>query len=82
MPPPFTVANLPAGRLVAKNQLSITSRRARALASAKTDHDKTLLQRQITAADNQIDQLVYELYGLTDDEIGIVEGNERGDQAQ
>ena len=31
------------------------------------------LQRQIDATDRQIDQLVYELYGLTDDEIKIVE---------
>ena len=46
----------------------------KSLAAAKTDHDKTLLQRQITATDNQIDQLVYELYGLSNDEIGIVEG--------
>jgi len=45
----------------------------KSLSSAKTDHDKTLLQRQITATDNQIDKLVYELYGLSDDEIGIVE---------
>ena len=36
-------------------------------------HDKNLIQRQIGAADKQIDQLVYELYGLTDDEIRIVE---------
>jgi len=43
------------------------------LASAKTAHDKTVLQRQIDAMDRQIDQLVYELYGLTDDEIRIVE---------
>ncbi|MBI2472794.1 MAG: Eco57I restriction-modification methylase domain-containing protein [Planctomycetes bacterium] len=43
------------------------------LASAKTDHDKTVIQRQIDAADRQIDQLVYELYGLTDEEIKIVE---------
>ncbi len=28
---------------------------------------------QIGTADRQIDQLVYELYGLTDDEIRIVE---------
>ena len=32
-----------------------------------------LIERQITATDKQIDQLVYELYGLTDEEIGIVE---------
>ncbi len=34
---------------------------------------KTILQRQIEAADRQLDGLVYELYGLTDDEIAIVE---------
>jgi type I restriction-modification system DNA methylase subunit len=44
------------------------------LASAKTAHEKTALQRQIDATDKQIDQLVYELYGLTEEEIRIVEG--------
>ncbi|MCH8314277.1 MAG: hypothetical protein IID17_14980, partial [Nitrospinae bacterium] len=43
------------------------------LATAKTGHDKTVLQRQINATDNQIDRLVYELYELTDAEIAIVE---------
>ena len=43
------------------------------LALAKTDHDKTVIQRQIDAIDRQIDQLVYELYGLTKEEINIVE---------
>jgi hypothetical protein len=43
------------------------------LAAANTDHEKTALQRQIDATDPQIDQLVYELYGLTDAEIAIVE---------
>ncbi|MBU0717399.1 MAG: N-6 DNA methylase, partial [Planctomycetes bacterium] len=43
------------------------------LATAKTAHAKTAIQRQIDATDRQIDQLVYELYGLTDDEIRIVE---------
>ena len=33
--------------------------------------------RQIAATDKQIDQLVYELYGLTEDEIMIVEGGQR-----
>jgi hypothetical protein len=42
-------------------------------ASAKTDHEKAILQRQIDATDRRIDQLVYELYGLTADEIRIVE---------
>lgn len=43
------------------------------LAAAKTAHDKILIQRQIDATDRQIDALVYELYGLTDEEIRIVE---------
>ncbi len=43
------------------------------LHSARIDHDMNLLQRQIEATDKQIDQLVYELYGLTDEEIRIVE---------
>ena len=34
---------------------------------------KTLLQRQIEATDREIDRLVYELYGLSDKEIAIVE---------
>jgi hypothetical protein len=44
------------------------------LAGANIGHEKTALQRQIDATDRQIDQLVYELYGLTDDEISVVEG--------
>ncbi|PYJ64959.1 MAG: restriction endonuclease subunit M, partial [Verrucomicrobia bacterium] len=43
------------------------------LAEAKTAHDKTNIQRQIDATDAQIDKLVYDLYGLTPDEIKIVE---------
>ena len=33
-----------------------------------------MLQRQIDTTDRQIDALVYELYGLTEEEIKIVEG--------
>jgi hypothetical protein len=33
-----------------------------------------MFQRQIDATDRQIDALVYELYGLTEDEIALVEG--------
>ena len=43
------------------------------LDAARTPVDKTAIGRQIEATDRQIDQLVYELYGLTDDEIRIVE---------
>ena len=35
---------------------------------------KTAIERRIKATDRQIDELVYELYGLTEEEIGVVEG--------
>ncbi len=44
------------------------------LAAATIPADKQLYQRQIEATDRQIDALVYELYGLTEGEIGVVEG--------
>jgi len=43
------------------------------LAETKEPQSKTVLQRQIETTDRQIDQLVYELYGLTEEEIKIVE---------
>lgn len=43
------------------------------LPKVKTDHARTVIQRQIDATDREIDQLVYGLYGLTDKEIAIVE---------
>lgn len=43
-------------------------------AKAATGHEQTLVKRQIDAVDRQIDRLVYELYGLTEEEIAIVEG--------
>jgi hypothetical protein len=39
----------------------------------RTPNEKETIQRQIAATDAQIDQLVYELYGLTPNEIKIVE---------
>ena len=44
------------------------------LKKAKTPHDRELIERQIKATDSQIDRLVYELYGLTEEEIRVVEG--------
>ncbi len=44
------------------------------LPAARDDQAKTLIARQIDDADRQIDALVYELYGLTGEEIAIVEG--------
>jgi len=43
------------------------------LPKIKTEHEKTVIQRQIKATDRKIDKLVYELYDLTDAEIAIVE---------
>jgi type I restriction-modification system DNA methylase subunit len=43
------------------------------LAAAKTPPEKTALARQNAATDTQIDALVYELYGLTEAEIKLVE---------
>jgi len=43
------------------------------LEDAKTPHEKTALQRQIDATDQQIDQLIYELYGLTEEQINLIE---------
>jgi hypothetical protein len=47
------------------------------LPKAKTPHEQESLQRQIAATDKQIDQLVYELYGLTEEEVRIVEGEQK-----
>ena len=43
------------------------------LSDAKVPQAKTVLQREIETTDRQIDQLVYELYGLTKEEIRIAE---------
>ena len=34
---------------------------------------KKSVKREIESTDEQIDRLVYELYGLTDDEVKVVE---------
>ncbi len=44
-------------------------------AGSNTPAEKILLQRQIDTTDRQIDALVYDLYGLTDEEIRLVEGS-------
>ena len=41
--------------------------------TARTPDEKTRLEREITDMNRQIDVLVYELYGLTEEEIKIVE---------
>ena len=46
------------------------------LHQAKTESDKDYLERKCSTLDKQIDELVYQLYGLTEEEIKIVEGTE------
>jgi len=43
------------------------------LVVAKVPDEKTKIQRQIDSTDSQIDSLVYDLYGLTPEEIKIIE---------
>ncbi len=43
--------------------------------SPRTPQEKEMIQREIESTDQAIDTLVYELYGLTEDEVKIVEGN-------
>lgn len=45
------------------------------LAGAQTEKDKTYFENKCASLDRQIDTLVYELYGLTENEIKIVEGS-------
>jgi hypothetical protein len=45
------------------------------LATAKESQMKNILKRRIEATDKQIDNLVYQLYGLTTEEIGMVENS-------
>ncbi len=40
---------------------------------SKTESEKEYLEKKCSALDRQIDSLVYELYGLTDEEIKIIE---------
>lgn len=48
----------------------------RELSDAKTEHENTMIQRQIQTVDQEIDQIVYKLYGLADNQIALVEGRE------
>lgn len=44
------------------------------LQRARSAHERTALERQIASADEEIDRLVCELYGLTEEQIAIAEG--------
>jgi hypothetical protein len=42
--------------------------------AARTPHEQGVIAAQIAATDRQIDRLVYELYGLSEEDVRIVEG--------
>jgi len=42
--------------------------------SPRTPQEQEMVRREIESMDVRIDRLVYELYGLTEDEVKIVEG--------
>jgi len=44
------------------------------LRTTETQGDREVLEREISDADREIDALVYDLYGLTEAEIALVEG--------
>ena len=46
------------------------------LNSEKNPDVVTILRRKVEAIDGEIDRLVYGLYQLTEDEIGIIEGKD------
>jgi hypothetical protein len=48
----------------------------RQLAAAKSAAQKAIIQRQLDATYAEIDRLVYDLYGLTAEEIAVVEGKD------
>ena len=53
---------------------TITFEQGKGDIAAKDGGEKQRLQRLIEATDEQTDGLVYELYGLTEEEIAVVEG--------
>jgi hypothetical protein len=47
------------------------------LAEVRIERERTVIGAQISATDRQIDRLVYDLYGLTEEEMAVVEGESR-----
>jgi len=87
--PQVTIKDVLALPMPAEDNIPILSQRTEALvermlelhqrqAEARTPADRELYARQIEATDKEIDALVYELYGLTKEEIGVVEGPVNG----
>jgi hypothetical protein len=81
------IANPPRNHWRSENRLAVAHEQVRhemtrSCFQPKPDSEKATLQNAVTATDHQIDQLVYELYGLTPEEIRLVEGNGWGSPLQ
>jgi hypothetical protein len=55
--------------------LDLNLKKRKTNANNDANSEKELFEHQIKVTDKEIDKLVYELYGLTLEEIAIVEGN-------
>jgi hypothetical protein len=51
------------------------------LVDARTPQDQKILQQQVDVVDRQIDKLVYELYGVSEKEVVVLETNADGGKA-
>jgi hypothetical protein len=73
---PVKLPSMPAAALDAafENVKSLLEAKKQ-LAEAKTDGDKTYYEHRCAELDRQTDRLVYDLYGLTEEEIKTVEGS-------
>jgi hypothetical protein len=62
-------------RLAELAQLALKHQRlTEALATARFDRERDVLGNAVAKTDRDIDELVYQLYGLTPEEIALVEG--------
>lgn len=59
------------GEVVAKVERMVEAKKQ--LGSAKTDKDKIYYQNKCASLDRQIDKVIYDLYGLTEEEVKLVE---------
>ncbi len=73
LPIPAGACRRDGGNLKLETAVGVMLALTASASAARTEHERGLLQRQIDATDRKIDQLVYVLYGLTDDEILVVE---------
>jgi len=77
--PELTFAELEDILFKNKSKLSISLNNARLIAKMRDEYEKSLtalrpIKSALVWTDNMIDQIVYRLYGLTDEEIKLVEG--------